>query len=147
MKLKIIIIVVCLVLLWLVTPVQAENALPLPVTSGELQEEQLQPLKTYFLDISPGSTKRVIELNPPATKLIVYSQLGETAIRCGDRVHNYSCKPGKPLLINSEPATPIKQFWAENPHEQQMRLRIDVYQASVTESKDGASQRKLSDSS
>lgn len=45
-----------------------------------------QPLKVYFLSVLPEGSKRQVTINPPATKLIVTFQSGDSAIRCGDRL-------------------------------------------------------------
>ena len=124
MKFKIVITAILLFLLLLVTtPVRADEG-------SSAVQEQSQSLKTYFLTALPGGSKREINLDPPATKLVISSGSGDTAIRCGDGIHNYSCAPGKRIEITTDSATPIEKIWAENPHESQVRLRIDIYGAA-----------------
>ncbi|AHJ31556.1 hypothetical protein NSP_52680 [Nodularia spumigena CCY9414] len=53
--------------------------------SSEIQELG-QPIKTYFLTVLPEGTKREVKIDPPATKIVVTSQSGDTGIRCGDGV-------------------------------------------------------------
>lgn len=143
MKLRILILTAFLVLVWFVTPAWAENTSPigemadniqevvrpLEGETGEKPQKQAQPLKTYFLQALPGGTRRSVKLSPPATRLVVSSESGDTAIRFGDGVRTYSAKPGNPQPIEAEPDTPIEKIWAENSTEKQVRLRIDVYQA------------------
>jgi len=125
MKRKLLIItllfVICCVL-----PAQAEN-LPAPDQSSvETQQPIQSPLKSYFLNVLAGGSRQSIQLDSPATRLIIYIQRGEKPIRCGDCMKTYNCTPGKPLKINVDPTTPIKKIWAENPYEKQVRLRLDV---------------------
>jgi hypothetical protein len=152
-KLRIFILAVFLVLVWFVAPVRAENtssgegmadtiqevAQPLKTETSKKSRKQAQPLKTYFLEALPGGTRRSIKLSPPATRLVVSSESGDTAIRFGDGIRNYSAKPGNPQPIEAEPDTPIEKIWAENPTEKQVRLRIDVYQAITPTSEEEAS--------
>lgn len=153
MKLRILILTAFLVLVWFVAPVRAEDTSPIremadniqeiasppEVEAGEKPQKQAQPLKTYFLQALPGGTRRSVKLSPPATRLVVSSQSGDTAIRFGDGIRNYSAKPGNPQPIEAEPDTPIEKIWAENPTEKQVRLRIDVYQAITPASDEEAS--------
>ncbi len=153
MKLRILILAVFLALVWFVAPVRAEDistsgdmadnvrqvVRPSEVETEEKPQKQAQPLKTYFLQALPGGTRRSVKLSPPATRLVVSSQSGDTAIRFGDGVRNYSAKPGNPQPIEAEPDTPIEKIWAENPTEKQVRLRIDVYQAITPTGEEDAS--------
>jgi hypothetical protein len=151
-KLRILILAAFLVLIWFVAPVRAENtsssegiadniqevAPPLKTETKKKSRKQAQPLKTYFLEALPGGTRRSIKLSPPATRLVVSSESGDTAIRFGDGVRNYSAKPGNPQPIEAEPDAPIEKIWAENPTEKRVRLRIDVYQALTPASEEEA---------
>lgn len=113
--------VICCVL-----PAQAENLPTLAQSSVDTQEPIQLPLKSYFLNVLAGGSRQSIQLDSPATQLIIYVQRGEKPIRCGDCMKTYNCTPGKPLTINVDPTTPIKKIWAENPYEKQVRLRLDV---------------------
>ncbi|MBE9129473.1 MULTISPECIES: hypothetical protein [unclassified Coleofasciculus] len=117
-----------------VTPVWAENDPAIRNADDESQELlQKSPLKTYFLSVLAGGSRQFVKLNPPATKVIVFSQVGNKAVRCGDSIHTYDCLPGNPLKISVDKEKPIEKFWAENPHEEPLRLRINVYEALASD--------------
>lgn len=123
------IILLSLTLLFLIGcfyPAQAENLPALDQSRVETQQPIQSPLKSYFLNVLAGGSRQSIQLDSPATQLIIYVQRGEKPIRCGDCMKTYNCTPGKPLKINVDPTTPIKKIWAENPYEKQVRLRLDV---------------------
>lgn len=129
MRLTILVMTALFVVVCSVTPVWAENTTAIRNTGGESQELlQKSPLKTYFLRVLAGGSRQFVKLNPPATRIIVFSQSGNKAVRCGDSVRIYNCLPGNPLKISVDPEKPIEKFWAENSHEEPMRLRIDVYE-------------------
>ena len=107
-------------------PAQAEDLPALDQSGVETQQPIQSPLKSYFLNILPGGSRRSIRLDSPATRLIIYTQQGEIPIRCGDGMKIYDCTLGKPLKIQVDPATPIKEIWGENPSEKPVRLRLDV---------------------
>jgi len=119
-------IVTLLFVICCVLPAQAENLPALDQSSVETQQPIQPPLKSYFLNVLAGGSRQSIQLDSPATRLIIYVQRGEKPIRCGDCMKTYNCTPGKPLKINVDPTTPIKKIWAENPYEKQVRLRLDV---------------------
>ncbi|MGB7444872.1 MAG: hypothetical protein WA919_27705 [Coleofasciculaceae cyanobacterium] len=127
MKLGIFFFAACLTIFYLIAPVQAENTLSLENT-GSASQQKPQPLKTYVLTVLPEGSRQKIKLQPPATKLVVNAQSGDTAVLCGDGRQKYTCKSGNPLQIDSE--EPIKQFWAENTSQQQVQLRINIYEVS-----------------
>ena len=77
----------------------------------------------------PGEARRYVNFKPPALKIVVFSQLGATAVRCGYSTHHYTCVPGDPQEINGDRENPIEQLWVENPHDQHMRLRVNVYES------------------
>ncbi|MBE9166308.1 hypothetical protein IQ238_01745 [Pleurocapsales cyanobacterium LEGE 06147] len=94
----------------------------------------VQPLKTYVLTLLPGGARFSVNIRPPATKIVVTLLSGDMAVRCGDRLRNYSCIPGKRLEISAEPTNAIAQFWGENAYQTEMRLRIDVYEVAGEDS-------------
>ncbi len=113
--------------LWLITPTII-NAEPIEATiNSSIVEESIKPVKTYYLTVL-GQGRAELNLDPPATKIEVTSQSGDTTIRCGDEQNVYTCSPGKRLELEYNVATPIAQFWAENLSDIQVRLQIDVYQ-------------------
>ncbi len=93
-----------------------------------LSQQEVKPLKSYFLTLLPNGSRQSIKIDPPATRISVISESGDTAVRCGDRLQNYSCIPGKRLELAYEGDIPIEQFWGENQSQTQVRLRIEVYQ-------------------
>lgn len=125
MKRKLFIVTLFFVI-FCVLPAQAENLPTLAQSSVDTQQPIQLPLKSYFLNVLAGGSRQSIQLDSPATQLIIYVQRGEKPIRCGDCMKTYNCTPGKPLTINVDPTTPIKKIWAENPYEKQVRLRLDV---------------------
>ncbi|MBW4649073.1 MAG: hypothetical protein KME06_10250 [Kastovskya adunca ATA6-11-RM4] len=129
MKLITFVMATVLILLCWVAPSRAENPAPTKQGSGGSQE-QLQPLKTYFLNVLPGGGRQFIKFVPPVTKLLVSSQSGDTTIRFGSKAQAYISKPGNPQEVSADISCPIQQLWAENPHEKPVRLRVDVYAAS-----------------
>ena len=146
MKLGIFFFAVCLTIFCLMAPVQADNTLSLENT-GKVSQQKPQPLKTYVLTVLPGGSRQKIEIQPAATKLVVHPQSGGTAVLCGDGVQKYTCKSGNPLQIESESETAIKQFWAENTSEQQVQLRINIYEVSdsqpLAQEKEAAEKDKI----
>ncbi|MFP5274225.1 hypothetical protein [Coleofasciculus sp.] len=114
-------------------PAQAENLPALDHSGVETQQPIQSPLKSYFLNVLAGGSRRSIKLDSPATRLIIYSQQGEMPIRCGDGMKTYDCIPGNPLKIQVDPATPIEKFWAENLYEKPVRLRIDVLEEASSQ--------------
>ncbi len=131
MKSKVLIILSLLLLLWGIAPGSVESSplagIAVNEVSSETQELE-QPLKTYLLTLLPGVARQVVQINPPATRLVVTSRSGDTAVRCGDGERSYSCVPGKRLEILADSAAPVDQFWGENTHEIEVRLRIEVYE-------------------
>lgn len=140
MYLKLVLSLGLAVLLWLPIPIKVHG---LPLTSespviinSEAMEirtdenKSVQPLKSYILTLLPGGSRFSVNIRPPATKIAVTLLSGDTAVRCGDRFHNYSCIPGKRLEISAAPTNAIAQFWGENAYQSEMRLRIDVYEVS-----------------
>ncbi len=93
-----------------------------------LSIEAVKPLKSYFLTLLPDGARQEIKINPPATRIAIISESGDTAVRCGDGFQNYSCIPGKRLELVYDRDTPIEKFWGENQSKNQVRLRIEVYQ-------------------
>ena len=123
-------ILVCL-WFWLLSPA-AINAEPVGEEINFQAKEQLvKPLATYHLSVLAGG-RGELTLDPPATKIVVTSQSGDTTIRCGDEQNAYSCSPGKRLELEYENATPVVKFWGENLSDTQVRLQIDVYQTVPT---------------
>ncbi|MEQ8999625.1 MAG: hypothetical protein RID53_24255 [Coleofasciculus sp. B1-GNL1-01] len=110
------------------SPAQAENLPTLAQNGVEVQQLSKSPLKSYFLNVLGGGSRQSIQLDSPATRLIIYVQRGEKPIRCGDCMKTYNCTPGKPQTINVDPATPIQKIWAENPYEKPVRLRLDIFE-------------------
>ena len=131
MKSKILIILSLLLLLWGIAPGSLESSPLAGIAVNEVSSETQelgQPLKTYLLTLLPGVARQVVKINPPATRLVVTSQPGDKAVRCGNDGRGYSCVPGKRLEILADSATPVAQFWGENPNEIEVRLRIEVYE-------------------
>ena len=75
-----------------------------------------------------GQGRGELNIDPPATKIVVTSQSGDTKIRCGDEQNIYTCSPGRKLELEYEVATPVVSFWGENLSDVQVRLQIDVDQ-------------------
>ena len=109
--------------------VEAETSVDAKTPVDAETPEPIKPLKSYSLSVLPDRSKQFVNIEPPANKIIVYLQSGETAVRCGVSTQAYSCKPGNPLEITATPDTPIKQFWAENLSKQPVGLKIDVLDA------------------
>jgi hypothetical protein len=96
--------------------------------SSELSPSSGEPLKTYFLTLAAENSRRRVNLDPPATRVLITSESGDTAVACGDGTKTYSCVPGKSLEITHELDAPIDYIWAQNSGMTHVRLRIDVYQ-------------------
>lgn len=122
------IIIIVLILSFFVSPAQAENLPEFAQSSETTQHLSDSPLKSYFLNVLGGGSRQSIQLDSPATKLIIYVQQGEKPIRCGNCITTYTCTPGKPLKLNVDPATPIKKIWAENRYDKLVRLRLDIFE-------------------
>ncbi|MGF1490671.1 MAG: hypothetical protein ACFBSE_26565 [Prochloraceae cyanobacterium] len=151
MKSKVVLILSLLIFLWFFAPViissegsvlaanevrainndQNESQL-VNEQEESLSQQEIKPLKNYFLILLPNGSRQSIKINPPATRISVISESGNTAVRCGDRLQNYSCIPGQRLELAYEEDIPIEQFWGENQSETQVRLRIEVYQQIET---------------
>lgn len=98
-------------------------------SDGQHSDEQHsdgQPLKTYSLTLIPDNPRQQITLDPPATRIKVTMELGNSAVRCGDRLDSYRTLPGKPLTIERDADTAMTQFWAQNSGGGDARLRIEV---------------------
>ena len=113
-----------------VVPINSDqsNTQTLNEQERSLSKEAIKPLKNYFLTLLPDGTRQNIKIDPPATKISIISESGDTAVRCGDGYQNYSCIPGKRVEIFYDRDIPIEKFWGENLSENQVRLRIEVYQ-------------------
>ncbi|MDJ0574439.1 MAG: hypothetical protein QNJ65_04655 [Xenococcaceae cyanobacterium MO_234.B1] len=123
---QLVLILVCL-WLWLMAPALI-NASPVEAeTNSQVTEQLVQPVETYYLSVLAGA-KTEVKINPPATKIVITSQSGDTTIWCGDEQNAYSCSPGKRLELDYEVTTPLVKFWGENLSDTQVRLQIDVYQ-------------------
>lgn len=100
---------------------------PLPVVAETIPaKETSSPNQTYFLIALPHGSRQSVKLDPPATRLVISSHSGDTSVRCGEGIRSYTCSPGKRLELTAENSSPIKQIWAENSHETQVRLKIEV---------------------
>ncbi len=97
------------------------------VINCQVIEKLVQPVATYYLSVLAGGRGEV-KINPPATKIVITSQSGDTTILCGDEQNIYSCSPGKRLELEYEVTKPVVKFWGENFSDTQVRLQIDVYQ-------------------
>ena len=95
--------------------------------NSQVTEQSVKPVKTYHLTVL-AKGRGEVKINPPATKIVVTSQSGDTTIRCGDEQNAYSCAPGKRLELEYEVTAPVVKFWGENLNDTQVRLQIDVYQ-------------------
>ena len=84
-------------------------------------------MKTYYLTVFI-QTRGELKIDPPATKIVVISQSGDTTIRCGDEQDIDTCSPGKKLDLEYDITTPVVSFWGQNLSDIQVRLQIDVYQ-------------------
>ncbi|MDJ0901498.1 MAG: hypothetical protein QNJ55_22085 [Xenococcus sp. MO_188.B8] len=112
---------------WFLTPAII-NAEPIEaVIDSLIAEESVQPVKTYYLTVL-GQGRRELKIDPPATKIVVTSQSGDTTIRCGDEQNVYTCSPGRRLELEYGVSAPVVKFWGENLSDIQVRLQIDVYQ-------------------
>lgn len=123
-QLKVIFFCLCF---WFLT-LAIVNAEPVeaPINSPII-EESVKPVKTYYLTVL-GHGRWELQIAPPATKIVVTSQSGDTTIRCGDEQDIYTCSPGKRLELEYDLATPVTSFWGQNLSDIQVRLQIDVYQ-------------------
>lgn len=123
-QLKVIFFCLCF---WFIT-LAIVNAEPVeaPINSPTI-EESVKPVKTYYLTVL-GYGRGELQIAPPATKIEVTSQSGDTTIRCGDEQNVYTCSPGKRLELEYDATNPVTSFWGENLNEIQVRLQIDVYQ-------------------
>lgn len=131
-------------------PIEATRAEPLPASttsaasksSADPEKQPSSPadsakVKTYFLQVMAGSSRRQIILDPPATKLVVTFESGNAAVRCGvgpkgmakgDRSQSYTCILGKPLTIERDPDNAITRFWAQDLSDvSDVRLRLKSY--------------------
>ena len=151
MKSKLALFFSLLILLWLFVPVSTDedyiravsevvpvdnnekDTWPLNEEDSSLSTEAVKPLKNYFLTLLSDGSRREIKIDPPATRIEVISESGDTAVRCGDGFQNYSCIPGKRLELVYDRDAPIEKFWGENQSENQVRLRIEIYQQIETE--------------
>jgi len=120
MNLKFILSAILIVTLCFPIPVMAE-IMPAKETSS--------PRTTYFLIALPNGSRQSVKLDPPATRLVISSHSGDTSVRCGEGIRSYNCTPGKRLELKAENSSPIKQIWAENSHETQVRLKIEVLES------------------
>lgn len=118
-------ILVCLCF-WLIVP-GIINFEPVVEEINSQAEILAQPIETYYLSILEEG-RREVTIDPPATKIVVTSQSGDTTVRCGDTQNAYSCSPGKRLELKYDITTPVTKFWGENMSQTQVRLQIDVYQ-------------------
>lgn len=91
-------------------------------------EQPAEPSKTYFLSLASENARRRVNLDPPATRLSITSESGDTAVQCGDGGKTYSCVPGSSLKIQHDADDPISYIWAQNSSANRVRLRIDVYE-------------------
>jgi len=119
-------ILVCL-WFWFLSPAAIDAEPVKEEINSQVTEQSTQPVDTYHLSVLAGGRGEV-KINPPATKIVVTSQSGDTTIRCGDEQNAYSCSPGKRLELEYEDARPVVKFWGENLSDTQVRLQIDVYQ-------------------
>ncbi|MEM8722465.1 MAG: hypothetical protein AAGE84_24765 [Cyanobacteria bacterium P01_G01_bin.39] len=126
-----IILVIFLLLFWsIATPLVASEPSAENIENPVAETTtQAQPIKTYFLRVSPALGRQSVNIDPPATNIAITSQSGDTTVRCGDAANTYSCSPGKRLELVYESAEPLTKFWGENTTEVPVRLQIDVYQA------------------
>ena len=109
------------------------NAEPLgEAINSQVVEQLVEPVKTYYLTVL-GEGRGELNIEPPATKIVVTSLSGDTTIRCGDEKNVYSCSPGRRLELEYEVATPVVKFWGENLSNTQVRVRIDVYEVVLME--------------
>ncbi|WP_413165431.1 hypothetical protein ACL6C3_03635 [Capilliphycus salinus ALCB114379] len=92
------------------------------------EQQPLQPVKTYVRTILPEIPEQVIKLNPPATQLVVNIKTGDVVVPCGNKQQVYTCMSGKPVKMTSQPETPIRQLWIQNPYNQMIQLTINVYE-------------------
>lgn len=87
------------------------------------------PLKTYSLPLITTASKQQIQIDPPATRLVITTKPGDVSVHCGDSNRNhYRCIAGKPLEIIYDPPQPISYFWAYSEHNEHVALKIDVYE-------------------
>ncbi len=119
-------ILVCL-WFWLVPPAIITTEPIGEEINSQVKEQLVHPLETYHLLVLAGARAEMI-IDPPATKIVITSQSGDTIIRCGDEQNAYSCSPGKRLELKYEDARPVVKFWGENLTDTQVRLQIEVYQ-------------------
>ncbi len=94
-------------------------------TISQLEEEK-HSLTTYPLTVLSQGSRQSVKIDPPALKMTVTVNSGESAIRCGDDFRSYSCVLGKPLELSYETTEPNSKFWAENNTEHQVKLMIKV---------------------
>lgn len=125
---KRLILILVVLWFWLLAPITVHADSASDLGDRQASQEAVQPLKTYYLSVLEGGGRREIKIDPPATKIAVTSQSGDTTIRCGDANNSYSCSPGKRIELKYEATTPVVKFWAENSNHTQVRLQIDVYQ-------------------
>ena len=130
-------IIALLVLVWLTMPGTAASSSLETSTENQPTKTVVQPLKTYYLNVLPEAGRREVKLDFPAYNIAVISQSGDTTVRCGDAINNYSCSPGKRLELKYE-AAPLKKFWAENTTETPVRLQIDVYEVAIEKKQDSS---------
>ncbi|MGK7936895.1 MAG: hypothetical protein AB4206_14030 [Xenococcaceae cyanobacterium] len=119
-------ILICL-WFWLIAPASINASIVGEEINSQVTEKLTQPQKTYHLLVL-AQARGEVTINPPATKIVVTSQSGDTIIRCGDEQNAYSCSPGKRLELEYEVTAPVSKFWGENLSDIQVRLQIDVYQ-------------------
>ncbi len=116
--------IILIILFWFPTPALAE------MTTDTPTKPATEAVKSYFLIALPNGSRRSVKLDPPAMRLGITSESGNFAIRCGYKTNIYSCSPGKRIEIKAESEQPIREIWAENSHEDQVRLKINVYENS-----------------
>lgn len=123
---KLLLVLVCCCW-WTIVPINAYG--------DSIEENNSQAIATYFLLVTGGIRKEV-KIDPPATKIVVISQSGDSTIRCGDEQNAYSCSPGKRLELIYSTDTPVTKFWGENINDIPVRLQIEVWETASAESMD-----------
>ena len=57
---------------------------PFHEQDSSLSQEIVKPLKNYFLILLPDGSRQEVKIDPPATRIEVISESGDTIVRCGD---------------------------------------------------------------
>jgi hypothetical protein len=104
----------------------ASETHPPQATTDNPSGNTVPVLSTYHLTILPHALQQ-ITFSVPILKALVFLEMGNDMVRCGDNYQTYACLVGRPLTVKRNIEQAMDRFWAQNDSNEQMRLRIEVY--------------------